>query len=139
MLLPPPLMTSPFYPRCGHIPIYLRLFYAPLLPLIYRPFFLSAHHLFFVARTVYEPHIYRLIRPPARPFVYLAITIVDRYDVGYTPQGGNTRGCNRFAEFPNENCDPQPHRLRRHVALVLVGLDTAKFHGGYRSSNFIVK
>lgn len=58
-----------------------------------------------------------------------------------TPQGGNTRGCNRFAEFPNENCDPvtAPHRLDRRVALVLVGLDTAKFHGGYRNSNFIVK
>lgn len=76
---------------------------------------------------------------PTRPFVYVAITIVDRYDVGITPQGDNTRGCNRFAEFPKENCDPQPRRLRRRVALVLVGLDTAKFHGGYRSSNFIVK
>lgn len=94
-------------------------------------FFLSARRLFFVARTVYVSS--------TRPFVYVAITIVDRYDVGITPQGDNTRGCNRFAEFPKENCDPQPRRLRRRVALVLVGLDTAKFHGGYRSSNFIVE
>lgn len=74
---------------------------------------------------VYEPPI-GAQQPPARPFVYPAISIADRYDVDYTP-GGNTRGCNRFAEFSNENCDPQPHRLRRG-ALVLVGLDTAKFH-----------
>lgn len=82
--LPPPLMTSSFYSRCRHAPIYrptlLRVSsssHPPPVPSISTPSFL---------RCSYEQRIYRLIRPPARPFVYLAITIVDRYDVGYTPR-----------------------------------------------------
>jgi len=48
------LLTAGIY-----IPIYTvrLLFYASLLPLIHCLFFLSAHHLFFVARMVYEAHI----------------------------------------------------------------------------------
>lgn len=84
-----PLMTSPFYlPPCRHIPIsrttLLRVSsssssHPPPVLSISAPSFLRS-----LVRST--SHIYRLIRPPARPFVYLAITIVDRYDVGYTPR-----------------------------------------------------
>lgn len=48
-------------------------------------FFLSAHHLFLVARTVYEARI-SARKTAGASFVYPAITIVDRCDVGYTPR-----------------------------------------------------
>lgn len=104
------------YPSCLliYLALYPVPSYGPLPPLlrpprstlftagtysIYRPtpllrlFFLSSTACSFYQRTIFSSllvwstrHIYRLIRPPARPFVYFAITIVDRYDVGYTPR-----------------------------------------------------
>lgn len=87
-----PLMTSPFYPPpCRHIPIsrttLLRVSSSSSSSSSHPPPVLSISAPSFLRSLVRSTsHIYRLIRPPARPFVYLAITIVDRYDVGYTPR-----------------------------------------------------
>lgn len=95
MPLPPSLMTSPpLSLRGGHIPQYIEKYIyiyihrstrfcvfshpPPVLSISAPPFLRRSYGL----RAAYR----RATQPPARPFVYPAISIVDRYDVDYTPR-----------------------------------------------------
>lgn len=136
MPLPPPLMTSSFYSRCGHIPIYrptlLRVSsssHPPPVLSISAPSFL---------RTAYEPHI-SAYKIAGASFCLLRDNYRRSLRRRLHPKAVIPVGVIDSRNFRTKTATRNRIDFVVRVALVLVGLDTAKFHGGYRSSNFIVK